>query len=606
MKIKRMLSLVLVLLMVTAMLCGCQKENLSTTAKYKVKVIGVDGNPMTSGVVVKFMQNGVQKAMQTVDAGGTAVKELPRGDYQVELQFTRQDLNLDYSREGLTLSATKTEAQVELFNFLSGDPRYVNVKTSDVWPFTLVLNKYGAISYITADPISSEEDLQRQVAEALAYEYPKDEDGNPVIPKWKEGNQVNNLCYGHDLQVINGAGATAETVDPAKTGKATVICFWGVWSDHSLVSLQSLDKIAAENPDLDVIAVHSFQDAQKAPAYIQENFAASSITFAQDYAQEGYHAVLGGAGENNKLFTAYNVAAGKTKVELDAGSRTYFIFIPTEPGVYELSFTGDITAIGSYGTPNYANDHNVAAPVEGNPYACTIEVTAGMIGTAGTGTAEYMIGVNGAEGTTAGVLNILRKGDAEEEMAYTVYQRTYDLKAYKHPANAQVVDFDMAKTYTLVLNPDDNYYHLNTADGPLVLVHLGVNSKYDNAEGVQGYRYLPSVHTVLKSQRFVRWYYNEEGKLEKKLGFINCLLEYLANETTVNGQNETYKYHYVDNATGLYPVTEDLKFILTEAGIHRGWWDMSSKNYLFYDELGNKIPVEQETAWLYGCCYIAE
>ncbi len=603
---KRVLSLALTVLLLASMLCGCQEETLSATAKYKVTVIGVDGNPMTSGVVVKFMQNGVQKAMQTVDAGGTAVKELPRGDYQVELQFTRQDLNLDYDRQGLTLSATKTEAQVELFNFLSGDVRYVNVKTSNVWPFTLVLNQYGAISYISADRITAAEDLQRQVAEALAYEYPKDEDGNPVIPKWKDGNQVNTLCYGHDLQVINGSGVTAETVNPAKTGKATLICFWGVWSGHSLESLESINQLAAENPNLNVIAIHSFQDAEKAPAYIQEHYADSNMIFAQDYAEEGYHAMLGGAGENIKLFTAYHVAAGKTKVELDAGSRTYFVFAPTEPGVYELSFTGSITAIGSYGTPNYANDQNVAAPVEGNPYAFTIEVTAGMIGTGGTGTAEYVIGVNGAEGTTAGVLNIIRKGDAEEEMPYTVYQRTYDLKAYKHPSNAQVVDFDLTQTYTLVLNPTDHYYHLNTADGPLVLVHLGVNAKYDDADSAQGYRYLPSIHTVLKSQRFVRWYYDEEGKVEKKLGFNNCLLEYLANEATVNGQSETYQYHYVDNATGLYPLTEDLKFILTETGEHRGWWEMSSENYLFYDAMGNKVPVEKETAWLFGCCYIAE
>ncbi len=64
--------------------CGAE----SGEAVYKVSVADANGNAYASGIVVKFMQNGEQIAMQACDENGVAEKTLAKGEYQIELHFT--------------------------------------------------------------------------------------------------------------------------------------------------------------------------------------------------------------------------------------------------------------------------------------------------------------------------------------------------------------------------------------------------------------------------------------------------------------------------------------------------------------------------------------
>ena len=65
-----------ILLAVTALLCMVLLCACGGEADYQVKVLDAAGNPYTAGVIVKFMQNGAQVAMQPVDAIGVATKTL--------------------------------------------------------------------------------------------------------------------------------------------------------------------------------------------------------------------------------------------------------------------------------------------------------------------------------------------------------------------------------------------------------------------------------------------------------------------------------------------------------------------------------------------------
>ena len=52
---------------------------------------------------------------------------------------------------------------------------------------------------------------------------------NPTIGDTQQGNQIGDLCYGYELELIDSTGLTGETLDPTTTGKITVINFWGTW-----------------------------------------------------------------------------------------------------------------------------------------------------------------------------------------------------------------------------------------------------------------------------------------------------------------------------------------------------------------------------------------
>ena len=123
-----------------------------------------------------------------------------------------------------------------------------------------------------------------------------------VDPNLVEGNQIGNLCYGYDLEVVDGNGLTGATINPAKTGKVTVLNFWGTWCTPCVKELPYFEQIAKDYGDtVAVIAAHGM-NAKTAPAYIAQYYPNSPLIFANDYIPEGggveigYYTQLGGRG----------------------------------------------------------------------------------------------------------------------------------------------------------------------------------------------------------------------------------------------------------------------------------------------------------------------
>ncbi len=111
------------------------------------------------------------------------------------------------------------------------------------------------------------------------------------------GNEVGDLCYGADLNIIKPDSITNDTVNPAETGKITIINFWGTWCTPCVNELPYFDQIATDYKDsVSVIAVHTNMVSDTAPEYIGNYYADSSITFACDLEGEGYYSLLGGRG----------------------------------------------------------------------------------------------------------------------------------------------------------------------------------------------------------------------------------------------------------------------------------------------------------------------
>lgn len=284
----------------------------------------------------------------------------------------------------------------------------------------------------------------------------------------------------------------------------------------------------------------------------------------------------------NDEFDAYNVNVGCTYVELKENSRNYFLFTPTQEGNYEFSIPeGKNVTIGYYGSPHFVQE-NSAAEVKDNKFS--INVKSSMIGTNGTGTSTFVIGVDADKKAKNCVLGINRLGDAVktiEDEPWTVYQKTVELQDYKLPAGAKIKEFDLTAstdTYKLVLNENDGYYHLNDANGPIVLVRLAEDSKY-----------IACFKTMLDRSGVNKYFFDEDDNFVKKESYSECLLEYI---------------EYVDEDNGVYPLTDDLKYIIQQRGEYVGWWDIENNGYMFKDADGNNMTdINAEIAWLFMCCY---
>ena len=281
---------------------------------------------------------------------------------------------------------------------------------------------------------------------------------------------------------------------------------------------------------------------------------------------------------------AYNLTTGCTFVELPTDGRNYFLFTPKEAGNFEFSIAEDANVeIGYYGAPHFVQSNNIAE-VSKNKF--TISVSASMIGTGDTGTNVFVLGIEAKDDNTKTcIVGIERLGDAIKTLAdepWTIYEAKSELKAYTLPAGAQIKEFDItAKTeqYKVVLNEKDGFYHLNSANGPLVLVRLAEDCDY-----------IACFKTMLDRSGVNRYFFDENDEFVKKEDYSQCLLEYI---------------EYVDEKEGVYPLTEDLKYIIQQRGEYVGWWDIESNGYIFKDADGNNLAdINADIAWLMMCCYI--
>ncbi len=283
-------------------------------------------------------------------------------------------------------------------------------------------------------------------------------------------------------------------------------------------------------------------------------------------------------------FEAYDVTVGCTYVELTNENRNYFLFTPKEAGTYEFSVIGDVkTAIGYYGAPHFVQE-NSAAEVVDNKF--TVSVSASMIGTGDSGTSVYVIGIDALDADSKNcILAINRLGDAIKTLAdepWTIYEKTAELSEYTLPAGKELKEFDLTAstdTYKFVFNKVDGFYHLNSENGPLVLVRLAEDCDY-----------IACFKTILDRSGVSKYFFDDKGEFVKKESYSECLLEYI---------------EYVDEVEGVYPLTEDLKYIIQQRGEYVGWWNIESNGYIFKDVAGNNDPsINPEIAWLLMCCYI--
>ncbi len=283
-----------------------------------------------------------------------------------------------------------------------------------------------------------------------------------------------------------------------------------------------------------------------------------------------------------KNYESHIIGAGCTYVTLTSGDMNYFLFTPTEAGMYEVSVVeGENVSIGYYGVPDFVQKNSVEEVVD-NKFSVSIK--ASMIGTNGTGTSIIVIGVKAEADAKDCVIGVRRTGDPEhtvEDEPWTIYDAKTPPVKYTAPAGLKIKDFDLSSaddTYKLVLNKTDNYYHLNTEDGPIVYVNL-----------VEANDYIPSFKEMLETSDAVKYFYDENGEFVKKEGYSKCLKRYI---------------ECADETLGVYPLTEDLKYIIQQHGDGAGWWEPNGKGNIFKDDNGNLIQgINENIAWLFMCGY---
>ena len=269
-----------------------------------------------------------------------------------------------------------------------------------------------------------------------------------------------------------------------------------------------------------------------------------------------------------KDFYAYYVKAGSTEVALNKAKNNFFVFEPSEKGRYLVSTSDANAVITFWGSTSSPGKREPDGGISNNTYY--LNVKEDNLGS------DYVIGITGADNC---ILKIDKVGEPildDNDFPATIYGEGKTVKKFTMPDGVEdsltaVNISGTTDSITLVLNSEDGYYHVGTANGPILYMNLKYAEPY-------------SMENKLGTSGLACWFY-EDGTLVKKEKY------------------ETLMSEYIDNCdkSGYYPVTEDLRHMMENSGKYLGWWDKENANStVWFEEYPALNP---ELAWMYSCAY---
>lgn len=267
-------------------------------------------------------------------------------------------------------------------------------------------------------------------------------------------------------------------------------------------------------------------------------------------------------------YEAASVGEGQTFIPYVSGDYTYVVFTPTRPGMYEFACEGEDAVISYHGLPINVFESPLMETVDGK---VAFDVTAGSIGSTPDTTAQYVFRV---EGTGNGCMfTATRTGDVPKspyDEPWTVPMPSpEDLKPYGGVTDGTLTDLDVTDPTLTVVLGEDGYYHLDTADGPVVFIRLSSANPY-----------MADFKTITDTTRICAYLYNDDGSFDRRESYNEMILEYLT----------------VANEDGVVPLNEQLAYMVKTAGDYMGWWNFSDDLDIFGDKL-----VDPAVAWLFAC-----
>lgn len=199
----------------------------------------------------------------------------------------------------------------------------------DVWEDKLELTPPQTDHFVT--PGEAESILSNNKTETVTYHLPdylvsQLAQGEDICVWAKftelppEGYTAGKLCYTQSVSLFGDGNPSFNLAD---TNKVTVINFWGTWCSPCVNELPHFDDLAREYGDtIAIVALHSQEGVENAPAFIAQNYADSPILFGYDV-NNSYYKKLGGIGsfpmtlviDANGIVVANRIGA-LSKVEL--------------------------------------------------------------------------------------------------------------------------------------------------------------------------------------------------------------------------------------------------------------------------------------------------
>ena len=297
-------------------------------------------------------------------------------------------------------------------------------------------------------------------------------------------------------------------------------------------------------------------------------------------------------GEESAL--ASRITSGAYQVTLTKGTN-YFVFRPSEAGLYEISYLSDETAdIAYHNAPTWCYKTPVESAEPGQPLTMMVERQFVQDSEMSTTPFVFSFTASARASFTLLFKKVAEAPKTPQSEPWETYLNPDTITDFSLPEGAILTDFDVFdKSLSVVFNEADGYYHLNSVDGPVILIRLTSPSPY-----------LESFFKICNTTSLGAWFYDEEGNFERKEIYNELIYQYTGTPD-INGALVPGTGHH-DSKSGTYPLDRHLAYAMLNAGEHKGWWTPTSPYYRFFELDPDGEMLNAETAWLFACCYVAE
>ena len=235
---------------------------------------------------------------------------------------------------------------------------------------------------------------------------------------------------------------------------------------------------------------------------------------------------------------------------------TVYAFEPTEVGKYTFTSTDSLIGLVSNNGMWITAGTSTNAITDGVVTENSFEWTSTSVG--------QSIWVAALPDTNVATITVEYEEVVIHEIPREYYENTVTPEAFEFGGNADelmyVDTFDGIED-TAVLGAD-GYYHLNSANGPILFANL--NDPMMSLSAANSYGQLKQL-------------INENGEVVLIIDYTLAMIDYLA---------------CMDQETGLYPLTADLIEVFNKAGTSLGWYGAEGW-------LGG----EEADAWMFACYY---
>ncbi len=534
-----------------------------TVKEYKVTVTDENGKPL-EGIFVKF--NSDDPVTIQTDENGVAATYLHDGNYTIHIS-TLPGYTVDF--QDFVLSESSREKTVVVSQ--------IEVITAE-YTVSVVDDNNKPIPDIS---VSVGGKLAATDSEGKAVFVLEDKDGYVAAVSMPEGFITkSDTSFGYSKSIVIKL-TEDQSVVPDKLLDYSVKV---VFSDGKPCTVGSV-LFESNGSQQAMIALNDFGIAK---TKLKEGNYNASIAFASgdDYFYDKTSTKLNSANRDITVVVApkisedfitlyvgnaYKLSEGAYYAQTANNDVTYFAFTPTVSGLYRFELSSIIPKI-SYWGGNVDYIYNMTDNVDVTDNGFEINVKDVNLGS------TFIIGVEGTDGC---VIITKRLGDFipdENDIPPVIYQPTVAPKPFSLniPNGQALIGFDITSAtdaYSLVYNSADGYYHLGTANGAIVYVNLGENAPYI------------SLKEVVSAANMGKSFYDENGRFIKREVYTDCVQAYAS---------------CIDETHGVYPLTDDLIYIIKSHGEYVGWWNSNSPSYILHgiNNLNTNI------GWMFALCYV--